>query len=243
MQPPPETDMTATRKTLTIAIALLIAAPIALTQSPAAAKLYHWVSADGKDHYSDVLPPEALSQARQELSSSNGATIKQVERAQTPEEQAAAAAKAAADAQAAEAAQKAKENDQALLTSYPTEGDLQRVNDQKIAQQSETLKSIRVGMESQQQSLSSLLVDASNHELSGTPISPKLADSIQATRKQVLNQQAMLIVQEARSENLRQEAAATMARYRALRTAADAERAAAASGAQTAPPPPPPPHG
>jgi hypothetical protein len=231
--------MTAPRKTLTVAIVLLVAAPIALMQSFAAPKLYHWVGTDGKDHYSDVLPPEALSQARQEISSTSGTTIKQVERALTPEERAAADAKAAADAQAADEAEKARQSDQALLTSYPTESDLQRHYDQQITQQTETLKSIQVGMESQQQSLSSMLVEASGHELSGKPVPAKLAASILTTHKQVLEQQALLVRQEAQSANVRQQAAAVMARYRALRVAADAERAATAP-ATPAPAPAPP---
>ncbi len=224
--------MTAPRNALTAAIALLIAAPIALMPASAAPKLYHWVSADGKDHYSDVLPPEALAQARQEINGNNGATVKQVERAQTPEEIAATAAKVAADAQAADAAQKVKESDQALLASYSTEADLQRVNDQKIAQSTATLKSLRVGMESQQQSLSALLIDASNHELTGSKINAKLAESIQTAHKQVVDQQALLLRQEAQSTSLLQETAATLARYRALRTAADAD----AKHATTTPP-------
>lgn len=228
------------RHPLTLAIVLLIAVPIALLQSAAAPKLYHWVSADGKDHYSDVLPPEALAQARQEINGNNGATIKQVERAQTPEEHAAAIAKAAADAQAAEAAEKNKEGDQALLTSYPTENDLQRAYDQRVALQTETLKSIRVGMESQQQSLSSLLIDASNHELAGKPVPPKLASSITTTRNQVIAQQESLTLHEAQSMSLRQENAAMIAHYRSLRATADA----AATPSTTSPPaPPPPPNG
>lgn len=233
--------MNAPRNPLTFAIILLIAAPIALLQSAAAPKLYHWVSADGKDHYSDVLPPEALSQARQEISAKNGATIGQVDRAMTPEERAAAAAKAIVDAKAAEDAEKTRQGDQALLASYPNESDLQRHFDQQIAQQTETLKSIRVGMESQQQSLSSLLIDASNHELAGRPVPAKLADSITTTRKQVITQQASLTLHEAQSMNLRQGNAAMIAHYRSLRTAADA----AATSSTTSPPAPPlpPPNG
>lgn len=230
--------MTAPRKTLVVAIALLIAAPFVLTPSVAASKLYHWVSADGKDHYSDVLPPEAIAQARQEISAANGATIKQVDRVQTPEERAAADAKAAADAQAAEAVAKAKQSEQVLLASYPTEADLQRAFDQRITLQTATLKSIRVGTESQLQSLSALLVEASNHELASKTVSAKLADSIQATRKQVLDQEALLVRQEALSASLHEENAATVAHYRALRAAAEAERTGVpAPASSTAPPP------
>ena len=223
------------RKALASAIALLIAAPIA-SQSIAASKLYHWIGADGKDHYSDTLPPEALGQARQEINSNNGMTVKQVERAKTPEEVAAAQAQAAAEAQAAESAQKAKENDQALLASYSTEADLQRAYDQRIELQNESLKSTRVGVESVQQALKTMLVRASGHELAGRKVTTELAGMIVKTRKQLLDQQAQLVRLEAGSVNLKQENAAQIARYRGLRAAADAANTTPPSG--SAPPPP-----
>jgi hypothetical protein len=233
--PPPEDIMNAKRKVLTSVIAVLIAAPIALP-SVAASKLYHWVSADGKDHYSDTLPPEALGQARQEINSNNGMTVKQVERAKTTEEIAAAQAQAAADAQAAEAAQKSKENDQALLASYSTEADLQHAYNQRIELQNESLKSTRVGVESVQQALKTMLVRASGHELAGRKVTSDLSGMIVKARKQLLDQQAQLVRLEAQSISLKQENTAQIARYRSLRAAADA--ANPAPGANSAPPPP-----
>lgn len=214
--------MTVPRQTLAIAIALLLTAPFALAAGPSGPKLYHWIGKDGKPHYSDVLPPEALAQARQELSKTSGVAINQVDRAQTPEERAAAVAKAEADAKTAEEVEKAKQSEQVLLASYPTEADLQRAYDQRITLQTETLKSTRIGMGSQQQSLSSMLIEASNRELAGRPVTPQLANSIQSIHKQVVDMQALLIRQEAQSVSLHQESAAMIAHYRALRTAADA---------------------
>ncbi|MEO8742436.1 MAG: hypothetical protein ABI365_04505 [Lysobacteraceae bacterium] len=209
-----------------IAVVLAIAACFSVAAGPSypqqGKKLYHWVSADGKDHYSDVLPPEALTEARQEISAKSGVTIKQINRALTPEERAVAAVQTADAAKAAAAAAEAEKNDQVLLSSYPTEKDLQRAYDQRTALQIETLKSIRIGMESQQQSLSTLLANASNRELANMTISPPLAASIQTTHQHVLEQQALLVRQEAQSVALSQEAASTIARYRALRAAADA---------------------
>ena len=235
--------MSAARTILTIAIAACLAAPLAHAKARTAApsgptkKLYHWVGADGKDHYSDVLPPEALTQARQEINAKNGATVKQVERALTPEERAAAATQSAAEEKAAAATAEAEKSDQVLLSSYPTEKDLQRAFDQRTTLQMETLKSTRIGMESQQQSLSALLASASNRELANIPVSEPLAASIQATHQHVLDQQALLVRQEAQSVALRQEAATTIARYRALRDAADAEIKAGAPPAPPAPNP------
>ncbi len=228
--------MNVPRNALAAGVALLIAVPIiALAQQ--APKLYRWVSADGKAHYSDVLPPEALNQARQELSQ-NGITLKQVDRAQTTDERAATVAKAAADAKIAEAIEHAKQSDQVLLVSYPNEAELKRAYDERIALQSETLKGTRIAMQSQQGSLSSLLIAASNLELSGKPVNEQLAASILTTHAQMLEEQKSQMQQEAQATNLRQESAATMARYRSLRSAAEAERAtpAPATTSTTTPP-------
>ena len=223
-------------KTLAAIIATLLLAPAALAGEPTTStpKLYHWVGADGKDHYGDVLPPEALTQARQEISKSSGMTLKQVDRTLTPEERAAAQVKADADAKAAEAIEKAKQNDQVLLASYPSEAELKRAYDERIASLTETLKATRIGLQSQQQGLSSLLIAASNLELSNKPVDAKLVASIKSTHALLLEQQTSETQQESQVAKLLQESTATMEHYRSL------EAAAAAAEHPGAPPPPPP---
>ena len=219
--------------TLAAIIATLLFIPAALAADQTAPKLYHWVGADGKDHYGDVLPPEALTQARQEISKTSGMTIKQVDRMLTPEERAAAQAKADADAKAAEAIEKAKQDDQVLLASYPSEAELKRAYDERISSLTETLKATKIGLDSQRQGLSSLLITASNLELSDKPVSAKLAASILSTHALLLEQQASETQQEIQVAKLLQESTATMEHYRAIQAAA-AEHAGA-------PPPTPPP--
>jgi len=203
-------------RTLIAAVLLVAAVPLAFAQS----KMYRWVGPDGKTHYSDDLPPEALTQARQEMSKSSGITLKQVDRALTPEERAAAKAKAEADAKAAEAMEKAKLNDQVLLSSYPNEAELKRAYDDRIAQIAENLKSIRFGIDSQQKSMAELLTAASNAELTSKPINPTLASQIKTTRSHIIEQQQSEALQEAQKASLHQEAAKTIAHYRDLKAAA-----------------------
>lgn len=209
-----------------LAIALLIGlggVVMSAVSAPAPApKLYRWVGADGKPYYSDQVPPEAMDKARQELSPKSGMTISHVERALTPEERAAAAAKTAADAQVAKAQEDVVKNDQTLLTSYPTEADLKRAYDERVMLQSETIKATRIGIESQQQVLSSQLITASNLELTGKPVVTKLADSIQLTRKQLLDLQALLVRHSAASAALQNEYQSTLEHYRSLQSAAAA---------------------
>jgi hypothetical protein len=197
-----------------VAIALLVGLGAVVTSAVSAPaptpKLYRWVGADGKPYYSDQVPPEAMDKARQELSPKSGMAISQVERALTPEERAAAAVKAAADAQTAKAQEDVAKNDQMLLTSYPTEADLRRAYDERVMLQTETMKATRIGIESQQQVLSSQLITASNLELTGKPVSSKLADSIQLTRKQLLDLQALLVRHAAASGALQSEYQSTL---------------------------------
>jgi hypothetical protein len=230
---PLEGIMNVPSKALAAAIVLLIVAPIALAQD--GPKLYRWVGPDGKVHYSDDLPPEALDQARQELSSKNGMALKQVDRAQTAEERTAAQSKADADAKAAEAIAKSKQNDQVLLSSYSTEADLKRAYEQRIVIQNETLKTTQIGLKSQRQALSSLLIEASNLELTGKPVTAQLAKSIQTTHADLLDQQQSEMQAKAQVENLRNESGSAIEHYRSVRAAAEASRAATAP-AVAAPP-------
>ncbi len=51
------------------ALALLLAAGVAAQEKkPEGPKLYRWVDKQGKVHYDDALPPEAVNQARREYS-------------------------------------------------------------------------------------------------------------------------------------------------------------------------------
>lgn len=216
------------------------AAVFAQDQAPAGPKLYRWVGPDGKVHYGDDIPADALNQAREELSKKTGMTIRQVDRALTPEERAAAEAKAQADAKAAEALAQAKQNDQVLVSSYPTEDDLKRAYNERIAAQIVGLKAIRMGLENQQKSLASFLYAASTKELSGKPVEAGMVASITKLHESVVDQQQSQVQTEAQVANLKQEGAAILARYRDLKAASAKEFS---GGSTPTPPPASPPKG
>lgn len=212
-----------------VAVALLVGC-VASTLAAPAPKLYRWVGADGKAHYSDQIPAEAMDKARQELSLKSGMTIGHVDRALTAEEQTAADAKAAADAKTAESLESTKQSDQVLLASYSTEADLTHAYDVRILLQTEALKATHFGIQSQQQSLMVELARASNLELNGKPVDVKLADSIQLVRKQLQNQQALLVRHVAEGERMQGEYRSTLEHYRSLQSAAAAARSAPTPG-------------
>ena len=94
------------RSTLTLAVlAALLAAATAVAQDKKSdgPKLYRWVDKQGKVHFDQALPPEAVEQARTEFNTATGRTLGTVDRALTDAERQALAdaATAAAQAQAA----------------------------------------------------------------------------------------------------------------------------------------------
>ncbi|MBS0465133.1 MAG: DUF4124 domain-containing protein [Proteobacteria bacterium] len=200
-------------------VGALAAASIAQDQPAGPAKLYRWVGPDGKVHYGDDIPPEALNQARQEISKNTGNVLKTVDRPLTAEERAAADAKTEADRQAGLALAKAKENDQILLNSYPTEADLTRAYADRVGSQTGNLKTLRLSLADQQSSLASFLYAASTKELEGKPVDAYLVASIGKLHTQILAQQQAESDALAQLANTRQEATTTLAHYRQLRAA------------------------
>lgn len=194
-------------------------ASLAQDQPAGPAKLYRWVGPDGKVHYGDDIPPEALNQAREEISKNTGNVLKTIDRPLTVEERAAADAKAEADRQAALALAKAKENDQVLLNSYPTEADLMRAYGDRIDQKKIELQGFRLSLENQQSSMSSFLYSASTKELEGKPVDAYLITNIAKLHATILSQQQSLAQAQVLIANLKQEAATMLTHYRQLRTA------------------------
>lgn len=197
---------------------LSIAAVLALLAAPAdAQRLYRWVDADGKVHYTDTLPPEAVDKARDELSRS-GMTVNRVDRALTPEERAAAEAEAAERQREADAVAEREKMDAVLLGSYQSEADLKRAYGERFDLLDQSLEAARVGIRSQEKSLDDLLTHAAGLERSGKPVPATVQSSINSARIQVNQQREFLTRRERERESLQQEYDTVLARYRALRS-------------------------
>jgi hypothetical protein len=196
---------------VTAALALSLLAPIAFAQ-----KLYRWVDAEGKVHYTDTLPPEAMNQARDEISRS-GTTVNRVDRALSPEER---AAKQAEEAEAARlAAIKAEQDkmDAALMGSYATEADLERAYRERFDLLDQSLEAARVGIRSQEKSLEEQLAHAASLERAGKPVPATVQSTIAAARRQVEDQREFLNKRETERQNLQTEYDAILQRYRLLK--------------------------
>jgi len=187
-----------------------------LSATAFAQKLYRWVDAEGKVHYTDTLPPEAVDQAREEISRS-GTTVNRVERALTAEERAAQEAEAAENARLAAIKAEQDKMDAALTGSYATEADLARAYRERFDLLDQSLEAARVGIRSQERSLEEQLAHAASLERGGKPVPATVQSSIDAARKQVEDQREFLRRRESERQNLQTEYDDILQRYRLLK--------------------------
>lgn len=198
---------------------LLAALPLAATaqKSPAAErKLYCWEE-KGVQVCGDTVPADAVDLARTEISAARGTRTREVGRALTDEERAAAALaeRAAAEAELAEAERKRR--DLAMVESYATEDDLRRAYGERITLVEESLKTSGLGIANLRQSLLTLLRQAAERELLGQPVGKALAEGIQSQHGDLLRQQAIMERQLADRASLGSDLDAALERYRAMK--------------------------
>lgn len=210
---------------LPVAIAAVLAGAL-LAPDASAQKLYRWVDEDGKVHYSQSLPPEAVDRARRELSARSGMTTGEVERALTDEERLQAAAENAILETSQRLVEERAQRDHVLTASYTTERELTRAYDERFSLVDETLKATRVSIDSQRQTLASLLTNAADREFGGQVVDAATQDSIRETYLRLASQQTLMQQREAERAALDQEFQETLARYRELRGTTPAEGAA-----------------
>lgn len=199
-------------------VALVVSALVLslLSATAFAQKLYRWVDAEGKVHYTDTLPPEAVDQAREEISRS-GTTVNRVERALTAEERAAQEAEAAENARLAAIKAEQDKMDAALTGSYATEADLARAYRERFDLLDQSLEAARVGIRSQERSLEEQLAHAAALERGGKPVPATVQSTIEAARKQVEDQREFLRRRESERQNLQTEYDDILQRYRLLK--------------------------
>lgn len=203
-----------TRCALLTGALLLILTPHLFAQTPKK-KVYCW-NEGGRQVCGDALPASAVDSARREISAS-GVTTRQLGRAPTTEERAAAAAQAKIDAEVASAEAARSRRDRAMAESYDSEAQLRRAFQHRIAILDETIKASQLGITGLRRSLLSLLQRASETELAGEPVNQALAASIDNQHQQLLRQQTMLVQQRRDRSEIEGDLAVALARYRELK--------------------------
>ena len=207
---------------LVAAFCAALAASAVLAQT----NVYRWVDKDGKVHYDDALPPEAVNQARKEFNASSGSTTGTVDRALTAEERAALDAKAASEAEAAKAEAERKRQEEVMMATYANENDLRRAYGERLALLKTTLESTDVSIKNVRENLAMMLQQASDAELGGRKVTPERLKSIQELHAEHLRQQQFLSNRRIELDSLNGEFARVLARYRELKNPAQPPPAA-----------------
>ena len=200
---------------LAVASALLIASSADAQQGKK--KLYRWVDKDGKVQFTDALPPEAIDQARTEFNAKSGRTTANVDRALTDEERIAKEKEDAEKARAEKDAEHARMTEEAMIASFQTEEDLKRSFQVRVELMQQTLDAIEAGIASQRASLSSLLAQASEAELSGATVGAKQRNSIRDLHTEMVKQQQMLVLKQGELEDLDAELVRLVERFREIK--------------------------
>jgi hypothetical protein len=207
-------------KTLLVAaLAAVLASGIAAAQGAKGPKLYRWVDKEGKVHYDDALPPEAVNQARKEFNAKTGSVAGQVDRALTAEERAAQAAAALEAEKQAALAEDHKRQETVMMATYTTENDLRRAYGERIALLKTTLDSTDVSIRNVRENLATMLAQASDVELSGQKVGEERAAAIRSLHDEFLKQQSFQANRRLELDALNAEFARMLVRYRELKSA------------------------
>ena len=225
-------------KVMLVAVLAAAVAGGALAQKGKPPKLYRWVDKDGKVHYDQALPPEAVNQARTELNAKTGNTTAEIERAMTAEERAAADAAAAQAANAAKLAEEQKHQEEVMMATYSTENDMRRAYGERISLLKTTLESTDVSIRNVRENLATMLAQAAEAELAGRKVPPERDAAIRELHAEFQRQQQFQGNRRTELESLNAEFARMLARYRELKNAAAAPPPPAGPPLPNAAPPP-----
>jgi hypothetical protein len=204
-------------KVLCVAVLAAVVAGGALAQSAKGPKLYRWVDKDGKVHYDDALPPEAVNQARKEFNARTGSATAEIERAMTDEERAAADAAAAQAANAAKIAEEQRHQEEVMMATYSTENDMRRAYGERIGLLKTTLESTEVSIRNVRENLATMLSQAADAELAGRKVPPERDAAIRELHVEFQRQQQFQGNRRAELEALDAEFARMLARSRELK--------------------------
>lgn len=196
----------------------LLAAGVAAAQTKdKGPKLYRWVDKEGKVHFDQALPPEAVNQARREFDTETGATIGSVDRALTPEEREQQAAAEKAAIEAAAAANEQKRREEIMMASYETEAELRRAYGERITLLEMTIESTDISIKNLRENLATMLAQASDTELENRRVLDARATAIRELHAEQRKQEALQVSRRTNLAALNAEFARMLTRYRELR--------------------------
>ncbi len=148
--------------------ALLATLALAISPAQAQTKLYKWVDANGKVHYTDKIPTEAAGRASEELNK-QGTVIRRNDAALTPEQREQAEQERKRRIEEEAAAREQKRKDLALLNTYSNERDIDEARARALRQNEEAVKEAERKLADAQKRQDKLKADAEFYQKKPMP--------------------------------------------------------------------------
>lgn len=197
---------------------MLLGSTLLLTQASLteAARLYRWVDAEGKVHYSDHIPTEHSRSARSQLNA-RGLEVDRTDAAKSSEQLARERELAKLRQEQQLLIEKQRAQDLVLLRTFRTEDDIQMARNGKLTAIDSMILIIRSNIRRMKQRLSEIQESAADLELQGSKPSANLIKDIESTRLQLKESYASIIQKEEEKERIRQDYADDLTRFRNLK--------------------------
>lgn len=195
-----------------MAYKLLLPLLLAALALPAQARLYKWVDAEGKVHYTDTLPPDSARQGNAELSRS-GNVVRKTESAEDKQKRLAAEA---AEAERRKAAVDQARKDRALLATYTTEQEIDLARDRTLENHKLMIKSAQARLSQLEPSAQALEQKVQAAAKQGKPAPDYLRQQYESKRGEVAEAQHVIAANEEAMTRVRARYEAEKQRFREL---------------------------
>jgi valyl-tRNA synthetase len=206
------------RKTTYFMALMLFAASsasIAMQQSKPESYRYRWHDSHGQSHFSDSLTAQAIKNGYDVINNS-GMIVRHVQRTLTPDERKAAQAAAAKATAARAAAQRQHSQDIQMLNAYPNLRVFKDAQQAEVDQISQSVRTTRVNLKSQEENLAALLAHVADIKHSGKSVPAFMSKRIDKQRAAVTEQRAALEQQKKAKIEAEKQMQERIERYRKL---------------------------
>ncbi|MDT8439382.1 MAG: DUF4124 domain-containing protein [Wenzhouxiangellaceae bacterium] len=195
----------------------MLAAVLALSPAALLAQtVYKWVDADGKIHYSSVLPPEVAAARPHQRLTAEGLVAERVERVSSEDELAELEARKKVELEARKQRELEQQQDRLFLAAFPTEDDVRRAfggRRDSLLTERRALTGLR---EQTRERFAELVAQAAQFERAGNPVPPYLSEQIDQQRSAIRSLNQRLAASDQRLEVLERELAEELERHRRL---------------------------
>ncbi len=187
----------------------LLLAVLLVTALPAQAKLYKWVDAQGRVHYTDTPPPQSSTHAVTEL----GKTGQAMKRTESVEERRAREAEERRQAELKKIAEEQARKDRALLGTYTRVSEIDLARDRALEHHRLAIAGAQTRLKQVSVKAKEILEKIQTITQRGRPVPPYLQNQLNATQKEAEDLKKIIRVNQEAQVTVRARYEADKARY------------------------------